>query len=496
MIRVSASTFGLIAALLIAGWPRAGGSELLANGGFEAGISGWAVSAGTLDTVDSPVHAGALAARFSGSGQPTTQFAYQVVDIQSAQSYELSGWVSGSSSGLGRAFLRVSWFDQGGQLVSSEDSPWLSQPDGAFHPLTTGARTSPAAARQARVSVLVQADSAFSVHLDDFVFAGPAAIPPPPATTPPTPVVTPPPAPPTATPLGAPPPVPSPTRPPVGATAGPTLAPAVEPGFFSDLVNGGFEQLRLDGTPYAWRKQGGEMRTVSEPRIEGLRALALTSATSSTKWVHQTVNVGGGLHYEASVVVLAGPGSESAFLRLSWYASEDGSGQAISSVDSLEAELAGDGGFQMLTTGPVKAPPGAASLKFRLMLRPVSEGAAAAYFDSAALRQTPPGFAGGVTAQGGAGSARRNAAGGRQVAEAGRAVLPGDATVGGATPIELANVKPARGVVGQPAASGQGRDDWAIVLALGIALVAIGLAGGYELWQRRSGGSGGPGSEV
>jgi len=495
LIRVSASTFGLIAALLIAGWPRAGGSELLANGGFEAGISGWAVSAGTLDTVDSPVHAGALAARFSGSGQPTTQFAYQVVDIQSAQSYELSGWVSGSSSGLGRAFLRVSWFDQGGQLVSSEDSPWLSQPDGAFHPLTTGARTSPAAARQARVSVLVQADSAFSVHLDDFVFSGPAAIPPP-VTTPPTPVVTSPPAPPTATPLRTPAPVPSPTRTPAGATAGPTPAPAVEPNVFSDLVNGGFEQLRPDGSPFGWRKQGGEMGTVTEPRTEGLRALALISGTSSTKWVYQTVNVSGGLHYEASVVVVAGSGSESAFLRLSWYASEDGSGQAISSVDSLEAASDGDGKFRMLTTGPVQAPPGAAGLKFRLMLRPVSDGAAAAYFDAAALRQTPAGTADVVTARAGAASARGSSAGGQQVAEAGHAVIPGDATVGGATPIELANVKPVRAAADQPAVSGQGRDDWAIVTALGIALVAIGLAGGYELWQRRIGGSGGPGSEV
>jgi hypothetical protein len=495
LIRLSASTFGLIAALLIAGWPRAGGSELLANGGFEAGTSGWAVSAGTLDTVDSPVHAGALAARFSGSGQPTTQFVFQVVDVQPVQSYELSGWVGGFGSGLGRAFLRVSWFDQGGQLVLSEDSPWLSHPDGAFHPLTTGARTSPAAARQARVSVLVQADSAFSVHLDDFVFSGPAAIPPPPATTPPTPVVTSPPAPPTASPLRTPAPVPSPTRTPAGATAGPTPAPAVEPSFFSDLVNGGFEQLRLDGTPYGWRKQGGEMSTVTEPRTEGLRALALTSGTSSTKWAYQTVNVSGGLHYEASVVVVAGLGSESAFLRLSWYASEDGSGPAISSVDSVEAASANVGGFQMLSTGPVQAPPGAASLKFRLMLRPVSEGAAAAYFDSAALRQTPPGSAQVVTGPAGAHQARGNAAGGQQVAGVGRTVLPGDATLGGATSIELANIKPARGAAGQPAAAGQGRDDWAIVLALGIALVAIGLAGGYELWQRRSG-SGGPGREV
>jgi len=495
LIRISAATFGLIAALLLAGLPHAGGSELLANGGFEEGSSGWSVFGGDLSellAVSAPVHEGALAGRFSGGGQPTTQFIYQWINVQPNQSYELSGWAAALGDAVNGVFLRISWFDLNDQLIQSVESSWLPQRDGIYYLLATGPVVAPADARSAhvRVYVLANPNTPFSVHLDDFAFSGPAAIPPPPPTSPPAttpaPVVTPTPQPPIATPTRTPrrtqTPAPRPTS---DSTGDGDTTPAAEPTFFDQLVNGGFEEVRPDGTPFGWQKQGGEMSTVSDPRTEGTRAAALTSATTSTKWLYQTVAVRGGAHYEASIDARAGPGLESVFLRLSWYNSADGSGTAIDSVDSLETATPADAGFTRLSTGVVEAPPGADSVKVRLMLRPSSEQTATAYFDSAMLLETTAGV---QAAREGVSGGAVSAAGRRGGADA----VPGESSESqptGATPVRLANVKPPQADGSSPLAAGSGGGDgWAIPLALGTAAAAIGIAGGYEVWQRRRGG--------
>jgi len=231
----------------------AGASELLINGGFEEGTAGWSTNAGQLASVSSPLHGGSQAGRFSGSGQPTTQFAYQLINVEPASNYELSGWVAAPASGVSRLFLRVSWFDASGSLVLSADSPWLAQPDSAFHPLATGPMVSPVAARQAHASILIQADSPFSVHLDDFAFSGPTFVPPP-STAPPIPTSPPQitPAPTLAPPGTTPGPLPTPTRTPGRGPTPKATTPATgntEPDSFPQLMNGGFEDLRSDGTP-------------------------------------------------------------------------------------------------------------------------------------------------------------------------------------------------------------------------------------------------------
>lgn len=389
------------------------------------------------------------------------------------------------------AFLRISWFDASGQPVLQDDSLGLAQRDGNFYPLTTGARVSPAAARSARTSlyVLGNPNTPFEVHLDDFAFSGPAAIPPPPPTLPPVttppPAVTPTPQPPGATPTRTPRRTTTPVRTPQPTDDTPGNAPTTpetEPVVFDQLVNGGFEQFRADGSPYGWRKQGGETSTVGERKTEGSRGAALTSLTTSTKWLYQTVTVRGGAHYEASVDALAGPGSESVFLRLSWYASTDGSGPAIDSVDSLDTATPTAARFSRLTTGVVQAPPGAGTVKVRLMLRPASEVAATAYFDSVALLETSA--AGGEAVRGStSGSLSPSGRGFRSEPLAG---VGTEARPAGGTPVRLANVKPAQRDGESPLAAGGGSgDDWAIALALGIAASAIGIAGGYEFWQRR-----------
>ena len=397
MIRTTSVALALTIAILLPGSPRAGAADLLANGGFEEGAGGWSLNAGQLTAVAAPVHAGVLSGQFTGSGQPTTQYAYQLVAIQPDEHYEVSGWVAGTGLALTRVFLRVSWFDSGGQLVSQSDSAWLPQFDGVFYRLSTGALLSPSATRSARVSAVVQSDSAFNVHLDDLGLAGPA---PPVSTSTPTPHLTPEPTitpgvpPPTAAPTPSPKPRPAASRTPAPPLVTPHASPVgdpVEPLVFPSLVNGSFEELRGDGMPYGWRKQGGEITSASEPRTDGSRSLALQSQTSSTKWAYQTVSVAAGAYYQASVDAYAGDGTEAAFLRVSWYATTEGSGPALSSVDSLDSATPADGVFRRLATAAVQAPPSAASAKIRFMLRPLSDQPAVAYFDAASFSSAEPG---------------------------------------------------------------------------------------------------------
>ena len=485
MTRTAFAALGLIAALLVAGSPRAGAADLLANGGFEEGAAGWSLSAGYLEAVLSPVHTGALSGRFTGSGQPTTQFAYQLAAVQPDESYEASGWMAATGSALTRVFLRVSWFDAGGQLVSQSDSTWLPQFDEGFHRLSTGALLSPSAARAARVSAVVQSDSAFIVHLDDFDLAGPVPAPstPTPHSTP-APTVTPTVSPPKTTPTPSPKPRPVPSRTPAPTSGTPPASPPgepIEPLVFPSLVNGSFEELRNDGTPYGWRKQGGEISNVREPRTDGSRSLALRSQTSSTKWAYQTVSVTGGAYYQASVDAYGGESTDAAFLRVSWYGSHDGSGPALSSVDSIHPATATDGAFRRLATEAVQAPAGAASAKLRLMLRPLSDQPAVAYFDAAAFLPAEPGAEEVVLgrARGGTGLVDAVAPGRSAEAPETPPVAPG-------TRARLANIKPAA-TPDPPNASavGGGSEGWAIALAIGVAVAAVAIAGSYELWQRR-----------
>jgi hypothetical protein len=158
-----------------------------------------------------------------------------------------------------------------------------------------------------------------------------------------------------------------------------------------DLKNGGFEEGTSEGLPSSWRKYGGELVRTGTVHFEGQFAAAFTSKTSSTKWGHQTVTVQGGRAYVLSAYALKDdPAVAAAYLRLSWYASSDGSGQAIDSVDSTERLMDDSPGFRLLTTGAVVAPAEAASAKARLMLDPAGEASGTVYFDAVTFEETAP----------------------------------------------------------------------------------------------------------
>jgi hypothetical protein len=206
------------------------------------------------------------------------------------------------------------------------------------------------------------------------------------------------------------------------------------------LANGGFEVLDGDA-PAGWSKFGGELFATAAART-GVHAASLLSLTDSTKWVHQAAAVTGGRWYRFSAWAMRESGDGEMFLRLSWYASSDGSGTAIDQVDSLTTTSVVT--WTMLDTGPVRAPAGAHSVRARLMLRP--SGPMSAAFDDASLVEVeapPPTPTATATATRAAPSATPTR-------------TPGPANHGSASPPGSAGTSAPRGIAGPaaPATSG------------------------------------------
>jgi hypothetical protein len=246
-------------------------------------------------------------------------------------------------------------------------------------------------------------------------------------------------------------------------------------------VNGGFEDVREDGTPYGWRKIGGEISASGAVSSEGDLSAALLSRTESTKWLYQTVSVEGGSYYRLRAMALKNdPAAREVLLRVSWYASADGSGSQLSTVDS--SALAEDSPeFVALDTGPVRAPPEARSAKVRLLLRPKSATSVVVYFDNVRFERTaaPP--------------AEGDSDGGQQIRSAtddgggtatGNAQQAADAEVLGVWtgPAALANVRQEWEQSATLAAS-SGRPLWPLLLAFGVPAAGLTVMAGSS-WRR------------
>ncbi|WP_035796901.1 carbohydrate binding domain-containing protein [Kitasatospora mediocidica] len=193
----------IAAGIAVAGSVTAGAAtttNLVANPGFESGLSGWTCSAGSGAVVSSPVHSGASALLASPTGQDTAQCA-QTVSVQPNATYTLSAYVQGSYVYLGAT----------GTGLTSAPSTWT--PNSASYSqlsvgFTTGATTT---------SVTVYLHGWYgqpAYYADDVSLTGPGGSSPPPTTAPPT----------TAPPTTAPPTTAPPTTAPP-TTAPPTTAP-------------------------------------------------------------------------------------------------------------------------------------------------------------------------------------------------------------------------------------------------------------------------------
>ncbi len=337
--------------ILLAIQPTNAAQELLANGDFEAGPDGWSVPGSNLSTTPES-HSGALAGLLTSNGQQRAD-AYQVAPVIPGGSYRARGWLK-DSGGLKQSALAVTWLDASGSAIAGPTSApelTIGLPDWQF--LTTGNMLAPSAAYYAKVniSLLPGGNEGPALLIDDVSFAGAAPLPSPTPTLPPPPL--PPPPPPPPQPPHPPPAIPTPAQTPAPtpeATASVTPAPtqpapentpisppAEEPSIFPTLVNSGFEDARADGSPYGWQKHGGSLTRTASIAAEGAYAAAFSSDTASTKWAHQTVMVQGDHAYEfGGLAYKNSPDLGMVYLRISWYASADGSGTLLDSADSTE----------------------------------------------------------------------------------------------------------------------------------------------------------------
>ncbi|GBD14718.1 hypothetical protein HRbin25_00599 [bacterium HR25] len=296
--------------------------------------------------------------------------AFQTTSITMATSYRVRACFD--SREVEAVMLRVVFYDApdaAGDSLAEQTVPGSPEDEAGHCWQASEAVTAPCRSRSARYGIasLTGGAGVLSLHLEEEGATGqPCELPTPSPT--PSPSVS-----------DGPGPAPSPTLTPVTAE---------EPVVFPVLVNGGFEEARPDGTPYGWRKVGGTLARQPGTALEGSHAAVLVSDSPSTKWAYQTVRVRAGTSYELRAHVLKDdPAAEEVWLSISWYASEDGSGQALSSHDSPQ-RLDEDGpAFRALSTGPATAPPGAHSARLRLMLRPRSAAIARAYFDAVSFQE-------------------------------------------------------------------------------------------------------------
>ncbi len=105
-------------------------TELVRNGGFEAGLDGWTCTAGSGAAVTSPVRSGARALQATPTGGDNARCS-QTVAVRPDAAYTLGAWVRGSYVHLGAS-----------GTGTSDVSTWTpSAPD--WHHLTTTFRTGP-----------------------------------------------------------------------------------------------------------------------------------------------------------------------------------------------------------------------------------------------------------------------------------------------------------------------------------------------------------------
>jgi len=413
---IVAAVFALIFVVLISG---ASGEELLVNGGFETGdTQGWGVAGNELH-ISSVAHSGGYAGQLTSDGLEQNMTIYQSVLVQASRKYQFSGWILQNDPAVTQVMLQINWFDADDNLILISQSQQLTDIDAAYRELATGELMPPPGAAWARALVSVAGSGVFSAYADDLSLSGidqpvPTADTPVPTQDTPTPndsvsatptltasaSVSP-------TPTGSPAVSPTPTSavtasPARTPTASPTRTPSptpapltpiptpAEPPSFQRLTNTGFEDLRNDGTPYAWRKIGGMLGTSARAR-NGQRSLSLTSATASTKWAYQIVGVQAGAYYQGAAYAMQDNATQGElFLRVSWYGTGDGSGETIATDDSTQTISQNANKFALLQTDPLEAPAGALTAAIRLMFRPADSGDATALFDDASFAEVGP----------------------------------------------------------------------------------------------------------
>ena len=533
MVRAPLLLACFLVTLLAAAPDRAARAEqLLANGGFEDGVSGWQATGGKWSQASGLGVGGTAAGALTIDPGPSTR-GYQPLSTPPGGSYQLSGRLLAFDGGVQWAQLSLALRDDAG-------SPDRRSAGQLFAPGSWSAVIAvPCGMVVVGVEVLVGGDAGGVAYLDDLRLERlasepcvpsaplPTATAPPPAPAPLPTATTPPPAPaplPTAI---APPPAPgpmptAPASPPAPAPLPTATAPPPAPGPMPTataspdataplatptateaslapshglLFNGGFESEEA-GMPAGWRSFGGLLTQVESPVRSGRFAARFASATVATKWIYQAVAVAPAEWYELDgYVYMGGPGVAGVLLRISWYASADASGSALATVDSTAQLEEPASRYRYLTTGPVQSPEGAHSAKARILLRPASADSAVIYIDDVTFRPATRGLteSGGDAASSAAELSRGDAVGRfgvRSAAERILAEVSGASQVDGTVSSTQSNAPLPTPVlqrrVRTPAESETAGDAATLVVAgIATALVAGAVALGGAAWYAR-----------
>jgi len=340
------AVLAVVAFLAFAASAAAAPDELLMNGGFEEGVTGWDCSGGLISYVNEPFHSGGRAAILIVD--EAEGCIHQTVRVSPGADYCFGGWVYRNTIYAAAVFLQVSWYESGdgsGHEIRHHESASLASNADDYRPLIAGIQSAPANAHSATVRgivTLAETAQAASAYFDDMFLIETTAIP-----------------------------TPMPT---------PTCAPNLL------LANPGFEEGVAN-----WSNYGGSFSLFELLVKSGDFAAALTSNTASTKWIYQVVTIqGGGTYTLCGYAIKNDPNIEKILLRVSWYEREDGFGSEISHVDSLIALRDDEAEYRLLTTGQVTAPPDARSARAKAMLEPASTGDGTAYFDDLSFTGPAP----------------------------------------------------------------------------------------------------------
>lgn len=345
--------------------------DYVANGGFEAGATSWTASGGTIASVAEPAaidgtHVGRLTIAAGGAtaiAQPA------VTSTAPAATYTLSLSLR-RTPGANTVSVTLQFRAGTRQRVTTvtvDSAGWQTQ------------QLTVTAVEPSDLLAIIQVNGGGgdSVDIDAVSIDGidPSSITPTPMNISTSPTAT----------------TPTVTLTPTRTTT-PTKTPTATPDTYVGVLrNGDFETIGADASLLAWDHYGGSMSVATQPVHSGAQSALLESDSDSTKWLYQPVAVDPGATYTFGAWVYDDdPAVGSAFLRVSWYASSDGSGSALASVDSTARLDTPDGRFRSLTTGSITAAPEAHSARLRVMLAPVSSTPAVIYVDDASFGPAAP----------------------------------------------------------------------------------------------------------
>ncbi|PKN81976.1 MAG: hypothetical protein CVU47_04660 [Chloroflexi bacterium HGW-Chloroflexi-9] len=384
-MRVAPATALVALALVVGAVGTARAGTVAFNEDFEAGTARWLTShAVATDTVPAgPVGATAAWVTSVDPGAVTFLTQYWQAAASPGALYGLDAWLYDDDPNMLAVGVHLEFVDADATLLLQTPALTLDGDAPAFRVVSAPYEAAPPNTAYLRVVVSgtpVAAGARFGVDgvtVTEDIPDVPVFEPEPPPPAPPPPVVSIPQ--PTATPRPA-----STPRP--RATATPRPAP---PSLIQGLTSAGFEEGLGN-----WEVNRG--RASLEPVIEGMgTSLVLTASGATTAWVEQRLaEIDPDEWYEASAVLAPLHGVEAAWLRIAWYASDDASGEQISTTDSpvvvSPARNAIVRAFEVVGTGPVQPPTAARSARIRILVRPGDETGGAVAIDDVEFAVTEP----------------------------------------------------------------------------------------------------------